>query len=67
MHSGVVWREIGCKVTTNRAGNSDWCVQSTKSTLLEGEPAGVAILVMVQPLLVLHTSAPQKPLLAPTA
>lgn len=76
MHSGVVWREIREKVATSRTGNWDWCVQSTKRTLLgEGETPlwllfwseNVQARVTIQPLLVLQTSAPEKPRLASTA
>lgn len=70
MHSGLVWREIREKVATSRAGNWDWCVQSTKGTLLGegGRPLwllfcseNVQAGVMMQPLLVLHTFAPENP------
>lgn len=67
MHSGVVWKEIRSKVTTNGTRNPDW-VQSTMSTLL-GEAEGPLWLlfwteglpaqVMIQPLLLLHTIALQ--------
>lgn len=71
MHSRVVWREIREKVATGGTGNWDWCVQSTKRTLLgEGEtPLGllfrsenVQARVTIRPPLVLHTSAPELPL-----